>query len=54
MHVFKPLSNFKYRLFFYGFVLVLGFVPFEVDPFIGVAIVGIYIQPIIPLPPQAS
>jgi hypothetical protein len=37
--------------FFYGFVPIFGFVPFEVDPFIGVAIARIYIQPIIPLPP---
>jgi hypothetical protein len=54
MPLFKPFSNFKYRFFFYGFVLVFGFVPFEVDPFIGVAIARIYIQPIIPLPLQAS
>jgi hypothetical protein len=54
MPLFKSFSSFKYKLFFYGFVPIFGFVPFEVDPFIGVAIARIYIQPIIPLPPQAS
>jgi hypothetical protein len=31
MPPFKPPLNFKYMLFFFGLILVFGFMPFEIN-----------------------
>jgi len=46
MSLFRPPTNFKYKIFFSKFVLISSYVPLMVDHVTRVAIIGVCDQPI--------